>query len=92
MDFLRNINHWHICEGSKALKRKLCFIPPMVSNKYLFYAFIFDWVGWLAQNCSLPFHDTLGTDGHASLLSLYTCSMRTCRQLLGEEVFFIWRC
>lgn len=69
MDLLRNLNHWHICEGSKALKRKFCFTPHMVSNTYLFYTFIFDRVGWLAQNYSIPFHDTLGTDGHALLLS-----------------------
>lgn len=37
-------------------------------NKY-FYAFISDQVGWSAQNCSIPFHETLCTEGRASLCS-----------------------
>lgn len=59
------------------------------SNKYLFHVLVFDRVGsvliGLAQNCSIPFHDTFGTDGNASPLRLPTCRVRMCRQLLGEE-------
>lgn len=87
MDFLRISSN--ICEGRKALKRKFCFIPRVVSNKCLFYAFISDQVEWLAQNCSISFHDILDTGGHASpAVSLHTCGLCSCVQLLGKEVVF----
>ena len=61
----------------------------MVSNKYLFYAFISDQVEWLTQNCSVSFHDIRDTGGRASPpVSLHTCSLCSCLQLLGKEVVF----
>ena len=78
----------------KALKRKLCFIPHVVSNKYLFCAFMSDQGEQLAQNSSIPFSDIRGTDGHAlPPVSLHPCSLCSCRQLLGKEVVVLfWRC
>lgn len=80
-----------ICEGRKALKRKLCFIPHVVSSKYLFCAFMSDQGEQLAQNSSVPFSNILGTDGPP--VSLHPCSLCSCRQLLGKEVVVLfWRC
>lgn len=48
MDFLRNINHWHICEGSKGLKESYAsFLTWFQICICFMHLFLIGWDGWL---------------------------------------------
>lgn len=78
-------------EGWLSKESSASFLTWFQISIYFLHLFSIKWGGCLR---TVPYPSMISLAQMVlprSSVSLHTCSLRTCHQLLGEEVFFIWR-